>query len=374
MTAATEVMNMRILAFVTAICALITIPIGMKAQQGKALLINVRSGLFLGAGNNGGTRASLLPYSEYQTLHQNGSTYTLETQVGNGDNNFYFDGDYMDGQPTNLTITNKGNGYSTIASGSNYFGYSSTAGSYQGSYILGKNLNASNNGALWEIVFQSDFYNHLSEATMDYPVDATFLILNPNFGRNNRNTNAWTIEANNHNLCGGSNDNKCAESWCSAFTLSQTLNKVMSYVPNGIYCLTAQAALTDYTNKYDGAEYPVIFANEESSPFRNMEGSDIGSNMSKLSTAFADGKYQIEPIFFDVTDGKITIGARGTRIDTWCTWDNFRLTYYGKSTYTGIHDHQRPSQPDGRIFNLRGQQVHSPTKGIYIINGKKVAY
>ena len=207
---------------------------------------------------------------------------------------------------------------------------------------------------------------------MDYPIDATFLILNPNFGRNNRNTTAWTMDATNQNLCGGSNDNKCAESWCSAFTLSQTLNKVMSYVPNGIYCLTAQAALTDYANKYDGAEYPVIFANEESSPFKNMEGSDIGSNMSKLSTAFANGKYQVDPIFFEVTDGKITIGARGTRIDTWCTWDNFRLTYYGKSVYVGINETTSRPQKDERIFDIKGQQVQSPTKGIYIVNGKKV--
>ena len=103
-----------------AVSAVLALPLDMYAQQGKAILKNVKSGLFWGAGNNGGTRASLLPYSEYQTLHQNGSTYTMETQVGNGGNNFYFDGDYMDCQPVSLTITHQGNGYSTIAEGSNY--------------------------------------------------------------------------------------------------------------------------------------------------------------------------------------------------------------------------------------------------------------
>ena len=364
---------MNILARTLTLSALLALPLWLNAQQGKAIIVNAKSGLFWGAGNNGGTRASLLPYSECQTLHKNGSAYTMETQVANGGNNFYFDGDYMDGQPQQLTITNVGNGYSTIAAGTSCYGYSTTAGSYQGSYILGKGLSASDYGARWEIIYQSDFLSYLQDATMDYPVDATFLILNPNFGRNNRNTTAWTMTASNQNLCGGSNDNKCAESWCSAFTLQQTLNKVMNYVPNGIYCLTAQAALTDYANKYDGDEYPVIFANNESSPFRNMQGSDIGSNMTTMSAAFANGKYQVEPIFFEVTDGRITIGARGTRIDTWCTWDNFRLTYYGRNTTVGISDIQRKPHADQRTYNLNGQQVDSPSaRGLYIVGGKKV--
>ena len=363
---------MRKLARILTLCATLTLPLWLNAQQGKAIIVNVKSGLFWGAGNNGGTRASLLPYSECQTLNKSGSYYTMETQVGNGGNNFYFDGDYMDSQPQQLTITSRGNGYSTIAAGSACYGNSTTPGTYQGSYILGKNLSPTDNGALWEIIYQNDFITYLEDATMDYPIDATFLILNPNFGRNNRNTTAWTMTAANQNLCGGSNDNKCAESWCSAFTLQQTLNKVMNYVPNGIYCLTAQAALTDYANKYDGADYPVIFANDKSSPFRNMEGSDIGSNMSNMSTAFANGKYQVDPIFFEVTDGRITIGARGTRIDTWCTWDNFRLTYYGKNTTVGISEVQTRAKTDQRIFNLNGQQVERTPKGLYICNGKKV--
>lgn len=355
------------------LCGLAALPLCMKAQEGKVLLLNVKSGLFMGCGNNGGTQASLLPYSEYVTLHKSGSTFTIETQVANGNNNFYFNGDYMDQQPMALTIGTADDGYSTMAVGSSYFGYSATAGSYFGSYVLGKNLKRSDDGARWQIICQSDFISYLQGATIDYPVDATFLILNPNFGRNNRNTAAWTMEANNQNLCGGSNDNKCAESWCSAFSLSQTLNKVIGSVPNGIYCLTAQAALTDYTNKYDGTDYPVIYANGESAPFKNMEGSDIGSNMTTMSAAFASGKYQTDPIFFEVTDGKITIGARGTRIDTWCVWDNFRLTYYGKNVYTGISDHEALSRKEGRhIFNLKGLEVERPSKGLYIKDGKKI--
>ena len=359
--------------FIT-LSAILALPLSMSAQlEGKVVLKNVSSGLYWGAGNNQGTRASLLPYSEYQTLHRaNGSSnYTMESQVSHGGNNYYFNGDYMDGQPTTLTISRLSNGYYTIASGSNYYGYSSQSGTYSGSKILGKNLYGGSNGSLWQIIHQSDFNTYLQTATMDEPVDATFLILNPNFGNNNRNNTAWTMQASSYNLCGGNDDNKCAESWCSSFNLQQTLNKVLSSVPNGIYTLTAQAALTDYANKYDGDEYPVIFANDETTPFCNMAGSDIASDMSTLSAAFSSGKYQVQPIIFEVTNRRITIGARGTRFDTWCIWDNFRLYYYGPNVHTGIKDTSTLPMTDGSFYNLQGQRVKPTGKGLYIVNGKK---
>ena len=188
--------------------------------------------------------------------------------------------------------------------------------------ILGKGLSADDENALWEIVPANEAA--LETASETKPVDATFMILNPNFGRNNRNGSAWKMEAGNKNLCGGTNENKCAESWCSAFTLSQEIA-----VPNGVYALSAQAALTDYAEKWDGADYPVVYANEATAPFNNMEGSDRGSNMNTLSAAFANGNYKVGPIYVEVTNGKLTIGVKGTRTDTWCIWDNFQLKYYG---------------------------------------------
>ena len=447
----------------------------MAIEDGKYLLKNVASGLYWGAGNNWGTRASLLDYSEYQTLaKQPDGTYTMETQVSNGGTSYFFGGDYMDGQPVSLTITpvsvegeeivdfdgsfyhnwsevsgtatdnGSANGgvklneevgaggvlwgnlsgavpfkdyanitdyselrfegtpgakirlmcnrvvdegpifeiqptigedgkltvnisdlkflnggtpcdfvclqsikipwggsaakltsiqlvksgapktYYTVANGDQYFGNSTEAGSNGGTYILGKGLSADDKNALWEIVPATA--DALAAATEKNPVDATFMILNPNFGRNNRNTEAWTMEAGNKNMSGGTNENRCAESWRSDFTLSQEIE-----VPNGVYALTAQAALTDYANLYDGNEYPVVYANEETAVFNNMQGSDIASNMNTLSNAFASGNYKVNTIYVKVTDGKLTIGAKGTRTDTWCIWDNFQLKYYGQN-------------------------------------------
>ena len=164
-------------------------------------------------------------------------------------------------------------------------------------------------------------------------MDATFLILDPNFNRNNRNQGAWTMEASNQNLCGGKNENKCAESWQAAFTLSQTIE-----VPNGKYILNAQAALTDYTDAYDGTDYPVVYANDATSKFIDMEAEDRGTSMDKLSDSFTAGKYQVEPNTVIVTDGKLTVGVKGTRTDTWCIWDNFELEYYGPAS-------EEPAEP-----------------------------
>ena len=225
--------------------------------DGKYFLGNIATERFWGAGNDWGTRASLVEHPEYVTLlKQPDGTYFLESQVSNGGTNYYFGGDYMDGQPVALTIMNVGIvGYSddeetqpvygyTIASDGNYFGWDGE------STVLGKNIDSESENALWEIISYDDAVAALALATEDDPIDATFLIQDPNFGRNHRYQSAWTMDASNQNLSGGNNINNCAESWRSAFTLSQKVS-----VPTGKYIITAQAALTDYTDAYDGADH-----------------------------------------------------------------------------------------------------------------------
>ena len=296
-------------------------------ETGKYYLKNVGSGLFWGAGNDWGTRGSLLKHAEYVTLLAQGDgVYKMETQVSNGGTAYYFEGDYMDNaNPMSLTISKtKTEGVYTIASPEEkLFGYDGT------STVLGKDVAAGEN-AQWQILSESDMQATLSAATADAPVDATFLILDPNFGRNNRNQGAWTVseDCTNKNLSGGNNINNCAESYMSVFTISQTVD-----VPNGKYVVNAQAAVTFHDNReikeYDGNGYPQIFANDKVSNFNDMIVEDRLSNMGKLSEQFTAGMYAVEPIEVIVTDGKLTIGAKSERADIWAIWDNFELTYYG---------------------------------------------
>ena len=302
-------------------------PVPASLATGKYYLKNVGSGLFWGAGNDWGTRGSLVKHAEFVTLHDQGDgIYKMESQVSNGGTAYYFEGDYMDNaNPMSLSINKtKTEGVYTIASpDEKLFGYDGT------STVLGKNV-ADGENAQWQIISEDEMKATLDAATADNGVDATFLILDPNFGRNNRNVGAWTManEGVAYNLSGGNNINNCAESYMSTFVLAQEVS-----VPNGKYVLNAQAAVTFHDDRvikdYDGNGYPQITANGKVSDFKEMETDDRLSNMGRLSEQFTAGKYAVEPITVYVTDGKLTIGAKSERNDIWAIWDNFELTYYG---------------------------------------------
>ena len=304
-------------------------PVPADFAEGKYYLKNVGSGLFWGAGNDWGTRGSLLKHAEFVTLlPQEDETFQMETQVSNGGTAYYFEGDYMDNaNPMKLTINKVGvNRYTIADPNGNLFGYDGT------STVLGKSI-AEGDNALWQIFSEDEMKATLDNASEDNGVDATFLIIDPNFGRNNRNVGAWTManEGVAYNLSGGNNINNCAESYMSTFVLAQEVS-----VPNGKYVLNAQAAVTFHDDRvikdYDGNGYPQITANDQVSDFKEMETDDRLSNMGQLSEQFTAGKYAVEPITVYVTDGKLTIGAKSERNDIWAIWDNFELTYYGPAS------------------------------------------
>ena len=310
--------------FVAAIAAVFCL--GVNAQTwsnsdlaaGKYIFQNIGSGRYLGPANSWGTQASLIANSHFNTLAAIGEgKYTIESQVSNGDPSYYFTGTYMDGAAVEVLIQDDGNGVFTISNGTTYYGYDGS------SYVLANNLtDQTSANAQWKIVAYDEALEGASEAN---PVDATFLIGCANFDRNHRNAGAWTMVASNQNLSGGTNDNRCAESWRAAFTLSQEIS-----VPNGKYQVSAQAALTDYAGNTTDTNWPVVYANEETLPFNLMTEGE--SSMNTMSAQFSAGKYKVGPINVVVTDGKITIGVKGTRTDTWAIWDNFTMTYLGEVT------------------------------------------
>ena len=300
----------------------------------KYIIGNAESSLFWGAGNDWGTRASLVAHPVYVKLDYNEAdgTYKLESQVSQ--NGYYFNGDYMDtNEPVSLTIkkietplgyeddaeTKPVYGY-TIANGDNYFGWDGT------STILGKNLTATDEKAIWLIMPLDEAKAGLVNATLEEPLDATLLIEDHDFGRNNRYQDRWTMEAGNKNLSGGNNINNCAESWHSTFTLSQTL----ADAPAGIYALTAQGFYRQ--DGSDNEHLPVFYANDATKTFPLKTGNE--DSMSKASASFSAGLYTIEPLVFELKEGEtLTIGAKlEGNTNLWCIWDNFNLTYYGKNT------------------------------------------
>jgi len=187
--------------------------------------------------------------------------------------------------------------------------------------------------AVFQIISITEISDYLG---LHHPINATCLIGDPNFSYKHLSS-PWTVvtaslpwSGYKPNLSGGGEDadkhiNHNAECYKCIFDIYQNLVGI----PNGVYKLQAQAALTDYTGEYDGRDYPVVYANDSTSIFQNMEGSDRGSNMPTMSVSFTAGKYFVDPIEVTVENEELKIGVRGTRTDTWACWDNFTLTYLG---------------------------------------------
>ncbi len=290
----------------------------------KYIVKNVGSGLYWGAGNDWGTRASLIKSPEFVKLDPTDMTegqYKLESQVNNGGTQYYFNGDYMDnGNPVGLIITKLENGNYTIALASDgtLYGYDGT------STVLGKGLtNAEDPNAQWTIQSLDEAKAALANATEEAPMNASLLFDDLNFGRNNRYSSKWIVSADctNKNLSGGNNVNNCAESYHSVFTVNQSVE-----APNGLYAVTAQGFY-----RQDGADndnLPVFFANEETMTFPLKTGAE--NSMGDASASFTNGLYTIEPIYVQVTDGQLNIGTKlETNTNLWCIWDNFQVMYYG---------------------------------------------
>lgn len=291
----------------------------------KYLVQNVASGMYWAAGNSWGTQASLVVSPEYLKLEpvMEGDpatwkgTYYIESQVNQAGH--YFNGDFMDQTPPVEVIVKAVEGGYTIANGTNYYGWDGS------STVLGKNLAADSPNAVWTIVSLADAKAGLSAATAEKPIDATFLIEDHDFGRNNRYQDRWIVsdDCTNKNLSGGNNTNNCVESFHSVFTISQALDGA----PAGIYALAAQGFYRQ--DGTDDDNLPVIFANDETSTFPLKTGSEGG--MGDASASFSAGKYAIDPVFVEVPEGgSLTVGAKlVTNTNLWCIWDNFTLKYYG---------------------------------------------
>ena len=288
-------------------------------EPGKVFIKNVASGRWLGAGNNWGTQASLNEHPDYVTLVMPTGLYNIESQVSNGGQSYYFrdqDGLFMDQTPaTNLTIEKK-DGNFLISSQTGYYGYN-------GSSVLAGGLAATDANAQWQIYSEKDMNDMLNAASVAEPVDATWLITDAKFGRNNRNVEAWQVGGNctNKALTGGNSNKYGAESYHSTFDIYQSLN-----VPNGVYAFGAQGFY-----RQDGADeenLPVFYVNDETVTFPVKTGSE--NSMADAANSFDGGGYAIDPIYVEVTDGTLRVGSRlENNTSIWAIWANYSLTYYG---------------------------------------------
>ncbi len=190
----------------------------------------------------------------------------------------------------------------------------------------------------WEKTIKEEGLEAMKEATKNKPVDATFLLKDPQFNRNDHRWEAWTVsdDCTNVNLgggCDGNNGNGCAESYHSVFTISQTIKNA----PAGVYQLTAQGFFRQDKKEVAKDVFesiteptPLFFANDKTAEVLARTGTE--NNMTEAGIAFEGGSYKLpQPIEFVLDeDGDITVGIKNeTAVWQWVIFDNFQLTYLG---------------------------------------------
>jgi len=290
-------------------------------------LKNAESGLFFGGENNWGTRGTVSARGDlFKLVKLADGEYAIQNTLVSINDNKLGSNIYVDnaGAKGGWTITNVGDGKYTI------YNAEVVSGGYlaQGTEQLARGYAAVGvadvtDAAKWYILTKEEAVAQMGTATVENPLPATFLIKNPGFNRN-YSTADWKMEASNQNLCGGTNDNKCAESYHANFTLTQTIEGV----PNGVYVLTAQGFYRQDGGNND--DLPVFYGNQMTGKFPLKTGTE--NSMDHASGSFDKGLYTIDPIYVQVTNNKLTVGAKlAGNTALWCIWDNFQLSYIGNA-------------------------------------------
>lgn len=299
--------------------------IAEKFPAGDYILYNVGAKAYLGGGNSWGTQASVIPNAQMFTLTTTvNGVYQLNSHQWESDvKHFLNPGLYVDAVSADWKISAGVDGNYVICNDNKYL--ASPANGLGAAALVDDATAAS---AQWQLIKINDYENE--------NFDFTALIKAANFSRNHYakgyNQNGqnvldpagypWTIEnASNYNLQGGANENMCAESYHSIFTLSQTIEGI----PDGYYTLTAQAFYRQ--DGQDNENLPVLFANDRQKAFPVKDGTE--NNMEDASASFSSGYYTFS-VEVKVTDGTLTVGVKNEKnTSVWAIWDNFTLKYKG---------------------------------------------
>ena len=295
-------------------------PVEPALADGTYYIKNVASGNFFTGANSWGTQASVAPSGapfEVAILPEGGGyslKYPLST-VGNKflGSNLYVDSTTPDG---GFAIEKNEDNTYVIKLAGKYIAEGTEKGSTNDAIAI--QTDELTDAAKWQFLTFEEAVAAMKSGTN---VGATFMISNPNFNRNT-STAAWTVSADctNKNLGGGDNNNFCAESYHSPFTISQ----VLANVPAGKYQMTAQGFYRQDGDVVEDA--PVFFANDKTAAVPAKTGSE--NSMNDASASFSAGQYTIEPIEFTIfEDGQLTIGIKNSNASQWVIWDNFQLTY-----------------------------------------------
>ena len=193
-----------------------------------------------------------------------------------------------------------------------------------------------------------------------YPIDATGLIVNPDFST--IDGSGWTMTG----TWGNQRFNGAVEVWHSTdFDFSQTI----SGLPDGEYTVSCQLVYGE------GSKTGYLYATCDSKTSKatvkqSCAGSDFDTQRDKMA---ANANYARLSVTVNVTGGTLSIGIKDPSSGTnWLVWDNFNLTC-NSGQPTGIREIVNRKSLNRKCYDLQGRLINgTPKRGIYIIDGKKV--
>ena len=117
-------------------------------------------------------------------------------------------------------------------------------------------------------------------------------------------------------------------------------------------------------------EYSVPVVAEASAPATNLLCAGDGTTVFDGSTydylLAADGK------FYQIGSGTIAVGKAYLHLDSNPAGARSLSVIFADDMTTGIETIANETKADNTVYNLGGQRVAKPMKGLYIVNGKKI--
>ncbi|MCR5820214.1 MAG: hypothetical protein K6F94_04625, partial [Bacteroidaceae bacterium] len=304
----------KIKLFLAAFAALVSLGVnaqtwtGNDVAEGSFYFYNIGTGKWLSTGNSWGTQASLVEAGGFcSTLVLSGDKYAIkntETRTNKSASGPGYLGDngFMDGESATyftFTAASRGDGVKAyyIQNGTNNLSYSGTGTTVVFNTETGDN-------AQWVLVTKQDRLDAMAAATEANPVDATFLLKNPEFGRYKLNFDSWvwTFPGTENKANSGDNTNFCVESYHAAFDFCQTV----SDAPAGYYAVRGQAFYRQ--DGKDTENLPYFYVGDKTVAFPAKTGSE--GSMANASVSFTAGNYQTDWTEKDTyASGGLKVGA-----------------------------------------------------------------
>lgn len=200
----------------------------------------------------------------------------------------------------------------------------------------------------WVLISPDDLNARMQGVIPSEGVDATHLIKNPGIANQTQYgdgfwNNGWLLSVSEGTWSWGSNatggtsntnvtNEQAAEIWNGKFTIKQTL----SNMPSGRYALSVYGyeRVGNDASRTDVDAY--FYAGDSQQLLNPINAGDASINtLDNAEKAFMAGKYQNNPIKFDVSadNGSIEIGAANpaNQFFDWVVINNFQLNYFGNA-------------------------------------------